>query len=247
MNNIKKYSEIINDLISLIVSEEIENIKEAAVVMTNAILKGKLINVLGPGGHSHMFVDEMFFRAGGLVPIRPWLNPGITSAENIYTVLFCEETPGFGKALVKEYILDSDDVIIIANPNGINCCAVEVALECKKIGITVIAVTSEAFSKSIPLDFYARHPSKKNLYEVADITIDCKQPPGDAVIDLEKSPQKVGPVSGVTELTIANMLVIAVTEEFIKRNIEPPIFRSGHFPGGKEFNEKHIRDLYKKL
>jgi len=247
MDNINKYSKIISSIANRIAEEEKENIRKASLILADVIIKGRLINVFGPGSHSHMFVDEMFFRAGGLVPIRPWLNPAIASTENIYTVLFCEETPGFGKELMKEHILDSDDVIIIANPNGINCCAIEVALECKKIGMKVIGVTSRSFSEAVPLDFYARHPSKKNLCDVVDIAIDCKQPPGDAVIDLKESPQKVAPVSGVAQLIVANMLVIAVTEEFICRGIEPPVFRSGHIPNGKEFNEKHVRDLYKKM
>jgi uncharacterized phosphosugar-binding protein len=247
MDNIYKYSEVIGGISKKIAEEESENIRKASILLADVITKDRLINVFGPGSHSHMFVDEMFFRAGGLAPIRPWLNPAIARTENIYTVLFCEETPGFGKALIKEHVLDSDDVIIIANPNGINCCAIEVALECKKIGMKVIGVTSRSFSESVPLDFYARHPSKKNLCDVVDISIDLKQPPGDAVIEVERCPQKIAPVSGVGQLVIANMIVIAVTEELISRGIEPPVFRSGHIPNGKEFNERHVRDLYKKM
>jgi uncharacterized phosphosugar-binding protein len=247
MDNIIKYSEVIGSISKKIAEEESENIRKASILLADVITKDRLINVFGPGSHSHMFVDEMFFRAGGLAPIRPWLNPAIASTENIYTVLFCEETPGFGKALMKEHVLDSDDVIIIANPNGINCCAIEVALECKKIGMKVIGVTSRSFSEAVPLNFYARHPSKKNLCDVVDISIDLKQPPGDAVIEVAKCPQKIAPVSGVGQLIVANMIVIAVTEELISRGIEPPVFRSGHIPNGKEFNERHVKDLYKKM
>ncbi len=247
MDNIIEYSNILSDIMRRIVREESENIRNAAIILADVISKDRLINVFGPGSHSHMFVDEMFFRAGGLAPIRPWLNPAIASIENIYTVSFCEETPGFGRELVKEHVLDSEDVIIIANPNGINCCAIEVALECKKIGTKVIGVTSRAFSEAVPLTFYARHPSKKNLCDVVDIAIDCKQPLGDAVISIEGSSQKVAPVSGVAQLAIANMLVIATVEELINRGIEPPVFRSSHIPNGREFNDKYIRELYKKI
>src|SRR5690554_4751454 len=207
MDNLSKYIKTIGTLIKKIEVEEAENIRQAASLITEVISRGELVNVFGPGSHSHMFVDEMFFRAGGLAPIRPWLHPAVTATQNIYTVLFCEETLGFGKALLKEYPVKKDDVIIIANPNGINCCAIEVALECKEQGLKVIAVTSRAFSEAVQPDFYARHPSKKNLCDIADVVIDCKHPPGDAVIELPGSPQKVAAVSGVTQMVIANMLV----------------------------------------
>lgn len=247
MDGLRQYVDTVIGLLEKIHDEETENIRSAAVLIADALSKDKMINVFGPGSHSHMFVDELFFRAGGLAPIRPWLNPAITSMQNIYTVLFCEETPGFGKALIKEYSVEPGDVLIIANPNGINCCAIEVALEAKALGMSVIGVTSRAFSEAVPESFYARHESKKNLCDVVDIAIDCKQPPGDAIIDVEGAPEKVGAVSGVTQMAIANLLVVATAEEMAKRGLEVPIFRSGHTPGGREVNEKYVQDIYRKL
>lgn len=247
MDNLKNYGTITRDIIQRIVTEEAKAIRRAAAVMTDSISKGRLINVFGPGSHSQLFVLEMFYRAGGLGPIRPWVSPAITDIKSIYTVLFCEETPGFGTALLKEHLVEKDDVLIIANPNGINCCAIEVALGAKKKGLTVIGVSSPAFSNSVSDDFYARHPSKKSLHEVVDITIDCKQPPGDAAIEIPGSVQKVAPVSGVAQMFIASALVIAVTEECITRGIEPPVFRSGHISGGEEYNAKMVDELFQKL
>ncbi|MBA7559493.1 sugar isomerase domain-containing protein [Candidatus Atribacteria bacterium 1244-E10-H5-B2] len=247
MENLNKYGNIIRNIIQKIVVEESEAIRKAAVVMTDSISQGRLINVFGPGSHSQLFTLEMFFRAGGLAPIRAWVPPAITDIKSIYTVLFCEETPGFGTALLKEYPVGKGDVLIIANPNGINCCAIEVALGAKKKGLTVIGVSSPAFSNAVPVDFYARHPSKKNLHEVVDIVIDCKQPSGDAAIEMPGSVQKVAPVSGVAQMFIASTLVIAVTEECIARGIEPPIFRSGHILGGEEYNAKMIDELFQKF
>ena len=86
MDNINKYSKIISSIANRIAEEEKENIRKASLILADVIIKDRLINVFGPGSHSHMFVDEMFFRAGGLVPIRPWLNPAIASSENINKV-----------------------------------------------------------------------------------------------------------------------------------------------------------------
>lgn len=247
MNNFEKYGDIVNTIIQRIVKEEAESIRKAATVMTDSIIKGRLINVFGPGSHSQLFPLEMFFRAGGIAPIRPWVPPAITDIKSIYTVLFCEETLGFGTALLRENPVEKGDVLIIANPNGINCCAIEVALGAKGKGATVIGVSSPDFSNAVPADFYARHPSKKSLHEVVDIVIDCKQPPGDAVIDISGSKQKLAPVSGVAQMFIASTLIIAVVEECNIRGVEPPVFRSGHIPGGEEYNARMVEEIFRKL
>lgn len=57
--------------------------------------------------------------------------------------------------------IDPDDVMIVVNAYGINANAIDAAIESKKMGVKVIAVTSPGFSKVVPSDHPARHPSKK--------------------------------------------------------------------------------------
>ena len=48
------------------IKEESENsIDEAATLMSEVILDGKLVHIIGLGGHSNMAAMELLWRAGG--------------------------------------------------------------------------------------------------------------------------------------------------------------------------------------
>lgn len=54
-------------------------------------------------------------------------------------------------------------------------------MEAKKLGANVIALTSMEHSQSVS----SRHKSGKNIYEIADVTIDNHAPKGDAAYRME--------------------------------------------------------------
>ena len=64
--DMKSYKQIITSLLEEICADEMESIQRAAQVMGDSIMRGQVIHVIGPGGHSNMAVEEMFSRAGGL-------------------------------------------------------------------------------------------------------------------------------------------------------------------------------------
>jgi len=235
----KLYSGVIS-LLKRIYEEERENIEKAADVLARAIKEDRLIHVFGTGGHSHMGAEELFYRAGGLVPINPILDPGVMLSYGGPRSTTVERIPGYCAKIMHHYDLKKGDPIIIVNAYGINACTIDAALEAKKLGLTVIAVTSPEFSKRIPPDHPARHPSKKNLFEIADITIDCKMPFGDAIVEIEGLPQKVAPVSTILVSFVLNALVAKTVEKLVKEGITPPIWMSANIPGGDEFNRKWL-------
>jgi len=63
-------------LFEQIEKEEQQAIDRAADLMAEAIERDHLIHVIGPGGHSNIGAYEMFYRAGGLVPVNAILDPG---------------------------------------------------------------------------------------------------------------------------------------------------------------------------
>jgi len=239
-DSIDKYYLAITSLLKRIYEEERVNIEKAADVLVKAIKEDRLIHVFGTGGHSAMGAEEMFYRAGGLVPINPILDPGIVLHFGGPRSTDIERLPGYCAKILHHYNLKEGDPIIIVTAYGINACTIDAALEAKKMGLTVIAVTSPEFSKNIPLDHPARHPTKKNLFEVADIVIDCKMPFGDAVVEIEGLQQKVAPVSTILNAFILNLLVAKTVEKLVKEGVAPPIWMSSNIPGGDEFNRKWL-------
>ena len=59
------------------ISEESENIEQAAQYCAASVLKDRIIHVFGCG-HSQIFAMEVFYRAGGLVPVNALLIPHLS-------------------------------------------------------------------------------------------------------------------------------------------------------------------------
>jgi uncharacterized phosphosugar-binding protein len=220
--------------------EEQQAIDRAADLMAEAIKRDQLIHVIGPGGHSNIGAYEMFYRAGGLVPINAILDPGTLLSMGARRSTIIERTPGYGQAVLEAFEVN-DGVLTIVNAYGINAMCIDVALEARRRGIPTIGVTSRAFAEKVPPDHPARHPSKKNLFEVVDVHIDCHMPFGDAVVSIEGLQQKVAPVSTLVNCFTLNLLVIRTVEKLLEKGITPPIWTSANIPGGDQANKEYIK------
>jgi uncharacterized phosphosugar-binding protein len=234
------YKDVVVGLFEQIEREEQQAIDRAADLMAEAIKRDQLIHVIGPGGHSNIGAYEMFYRAGGLVPINAILDPGTLLSMGARRSTIIERTPGYGQAVLEAFEVN-DGVLIIVNAYGINAMCIDVALEARRRGIPTIGVTSRAFAEKVPADHPARHPSKKNLFEVVDVHIDCHMPFGDAVVSIEGLQQKVAPVSTLVNCFTLNLLVIKTVEKLLEKGITPPIWTSANIPGGDQANKEYIK------
>jgi len=234
------YKDVVVGLFEQIEREEQQAIDRAADLMAEAIKRDQLIHVIGPGGHSNIGAYEMFYRAGGLVPINAILDPGTLLSMGARRSTIIERTPGYGQAVLEAFEVN-DGVLIIVNAYGINAMCIDVALEARRRGIPTIGVTSRAFAEKVPADHPARHPSKKNLFEVVDVHIDCHMPFGDAVVSIEGLQQKVAPVSTLVNCFTLNLLVIRTVEKLLEKGITPPIWTSANIPGGDQANKEYIK------
>lgn len=64
------YLSKIYEMLNRIEQQEQEPMEAAAEAAYHSIKNGGLLHVFSTG-HSHMIVEEMFYRSGGLVPISP--------------------------------------------------------------------------------------------------------------------------------------------------------------------------------
>lgn len=238
-----KYFSEITSYIEKIYIEEKQNIEIAAELMAEQIVQNKVIHAIGPGAHSRIGVEDMFFRAGGLVPINAILE--FSMDQGALRTSLLERVPGIATALLNYYKVKKNDVLILINAYGINAATIETALECKRRGTKVIAITSPINAKAIPKDHPARHPSKKNLDDLdLDVIIDCKMPVGDAVVDLEGLDTKVGPVTTIVISFIVNSMVCCSVEKLLKKGIKPPVIESINTPSAGAKNKKYFEEYY---
>jgi uncharacterized phosphosugar-binding protein len=211
-------------------------IEQAAAMLADALATDHLIYVFG-ASHAGILAQELFYRAGGLVPVNPILPPGLTTDVRPITLTSrLERLPGLGSQIVAETPISSGDVLIVISVSGRNAVPVEVAQQAKARGATVIAVTSMPYSQAV----LPRQAGMPRLFEVADLVLDNRAPVGDALEPVAGLPQRVGPCSTVTGAAILNAVVVRAAEILQQRGCEAPIFVSANVDGGEAHNARWL-------
>lgn len=239
-NDFGYLNEVIANL-KRIEDEQSENIRKAAGLMADAIADDRLINVYGGGGHTTLVMGEMFFRAGGLCNINPIMETGLSVFNQALKYLELERCVNYGKSIMKYYHLGKGDLLIIFHNIGINAATIDAALEAKKNGVIIVAVSSSHWQNEMPKDHSIRHPSGKNLFSLADVCIDDYNPVGDAVVNIPGFSSPIAPISNMVDFYIAHRLEIETVRQCVERGINPPVWKSANEPGGDEFNRKYIQ------
>lgn len=233
---IKRYYNGILNILDKIFSQEIDKIETAAKMIKETLDNGSTVHIYG-SGHSQIFAQELFYRAGGLATINAMLDLGSSLYSGALKSTEIERLTGYGKVLVNYYDVSEGDVVIVVSTSGRNPVPIDVALGSKEKGAKVIAITSLEFSSK----FDSRHPSGKRLFEVADLVIDSHVPAGDALVSYENTELKAAPSSTVATASILNSIIARIVELYIKEGKLPPVWLSSNLPQGDEANKEIIR------
>ncbi len=217
-----------------------DSINQAAQLFFEQIKADRLIHVYGVGGHSYVGSEEFFFRAGGLANISPMFEPSLSLAGGGQKSTLLEREENIGDKIVKAHHLGPNDILVITSVYGINACSIDAALEAKRRGCKVIAITSVAFAEATPRDFLARHSNQQNIGEIADVIIDNHVPHGETLLQLDGYPQKVGGTCNVLACYAINWLVMEAIDLCLKHGVEPPVWQSANTLGGDKHNQAHL-------
>ena len=211
--------------IAAIEREESAKIRQVAEVCAQSILAGGIMHVFG-SGHSTLPAREIAIRAGSLSCVQA------IALEEIIGKF--ERIEGVAETLLKDYDLRAGEVIIIFSNGGINALPIEMATLARGKGLFTVGVTSmEQSSRS-----KSRHSSGKRLYEVVDAAIDTHVPFGDASIEVAGTPMKIGPLSTIGAVTVADAIVVDIVGQIVARGGSPPVRISRNIPGGDEHNRQ---------
>ncbi len=231
------FTNSIINLLKELEEKEIQNIDKASQIMFEAMKNDKIVHIFATG-HSHMFAEEMFYRAGGLVQINPILEPFLMQHEGAVRSTQFERLSGIAKLIYNSLDIKEGEPMIIVSNSGINSVPVEMAEIAKENNHPVIIVTSATVSK----DLKARTVNNKKLYEIGDVVIDNHSPYGDGVVNTKYG--QIGSTSTILNSYIAQMLVLKIVEKYDKEGLVPPIYQSANTPGGDEHN-KYLYDKFK--
>lgn len=229
------YIEEVTKLLNRIKVEEENTIDQAARMMADAIENGNCLFGFGCT-HSSLPIQDVIYRAGGLILMNPIYAPGIAHLDvhpNTLTSAI-EKMSGYAEVILDNQPIKKGDVLIIISVSGRNAVPIEMAKIAKERGIKVIGITSRTYTEGVE----SRHPSGKKMYEFADIVIDNKVDKGDAVLSAEGVKAKFTPASGITSIAVMQCLCAATIGELLERGLTPPVVIAANVDGGAEHNQK---------
>ncbi|WP_027417212.1 sugar isomerase domain-containing protein [Aneurinibacillus terranovensis] len=219
MEAYEQYSKTVTSILSEVLASQKNEIKIAAKELAKRVVREGIIHLFGTG-HSHMIVEEAFFRAGGLACTNAMLEPNLMLHHGAEQSSWLEKVEGFASVILDKYRVKAEDAVIIISNSGRNAVPIEMAIEAKKRGLYTIGLTSLQY-KNEP----SRHSSGKKLFEIADMVIDNGSVIGDAVVEMGGG-MKMGPTSTVVGAALVNGLLVQTAEELKTLGKVPPIIQS---------------------
>jgi uncharacterized phosphosugar-binding protein len=220
-------------LVERLAADEWPNLDAAADLVADSLARGGELHAFGTG-HSHMLAEELYYRAGGLVRVRPIFFEGLMLHADAELSTSLERLPGLAAAILEHHPMAAGDVLIVASNSGGNAVASELARLARARGVSVIAIVSRAHAATKA----ARASADANLCEIADVVIDNGGAIGDAAVEIDGLERRVGPTSTVVGSAAVNAIVVEAAERLVARGIQPDVFLSSNVEGGDEANSR---------
>ncbi|MBX0357145.1 sugar isomerase domain-containing protein [Halobacillus sp. Nhm2S1] len=203
------------------------------------IQAGGVIHTFGCG-HSSLLAQEVFYRAGGLVPVHPIMIEELMLHRGARQASENERKSGVVQPYLIKEDLQKKDAVLIISTSGRNPAPIETAIYCRGIGLYTVALTSLCYKESQP----SRHSSNQRLEDVVDDVIDMEVPVGDTII--QKGDRSYSPVSSVVGAGILHELMTRTIEGIAENGDTPPIFKSGNIDGSDQHNQAMMK-AYKRI
>lgn len=217
------YFETMQSVVEKVKTTQQENIKKAAQILADTTEKGGIIYGFGTG-HSHLVVDDAFWRAATPANYCALLEQSATGSFEITKSYYIENTYGLGKMIVDYHRITPNDCMIIISNSGNNIAPVDAALRAKEKGIPVIAIIAVEYSNFLK----CKHKDGVKLKDVADVVLDNCSLIGDAAVEVDDFPMKVGSTSTIPNVFLQNAILCEMVDILVKRGFKPDVYYNGH-------------------
>lgn len=236
------YFKRVQERLELVENQEGPAMLQAADKVAEAIQAGGIIQLFGCG-HSHLLTEEVFYRAGGLVPVKPIFVEPLMLHEGAVQSSQLERKNDYAVGFLQEQDFRPGDVVFVISTSGRNPVPVDVALAARESGAFVIGITSLAYSGSQS----SRHDTGKYLFDSVDLVIDNHSVSGDAILSYETVEVPFGPTSTVVGATMLNAIFAEAIKRMADAGFAPPIFLSGNIDGADAHNMQLIEKYRERI
>jgi len=234
MKAYQKYIEGISAIIKKIEETQNEAVMKAANLLADVTQNNGIIYGFGTG-HSHLVVEDAFWRAASPANYAAIIEPSSTGTFEITKSYLMENTYDVGRYVIDYHRITKNDCIIIVSNSGNNIAPVDAALRAKEKGIPIIAITAVEYGDYLT----TKHKSGKKLKDIADIVLDNCSLIGDAVAEIEGFVMKVGSSSTIPMILLQNIILTQMVEVLVERGFTPDVFYNGHIAFMNEDAAKH--------
>ena len=241
----ENYYEKITGVLAKIRATQSQSIQQAAEAMASAIATGKRCYLFG-SGHSVIPVLDIFPRYGSFVGFFPLYDPrlmwfNVVGPGGARELLWLERREGYAPVFLQSYPLEPGDCMLVFSHGGLNAAPIEIALEARKKGLTVITVSCHAnLGVAKPT-----HSSAKALSHCADIAIDNCVTPEDALVDIGM-PEQIAAGSTMAAVFIAMSLVSEIGWRLVAKGVKPVTFVSPNVPGIEKDHNQRVFEAFSK-
>lgn len=208
------------------------SVPNAARIIARAVRQDRVVHTFGPGAHSQLGIQEIFYRPGMLAAISPVIDEATLLTAGAAHSTRAERTGGRGERLVEAGGVGEGDIALLVNTSGVNATVIETARAIKARGAFLIGYSSRACEDAVPPQHPARFEPGAALSRLADLHIDTCAPAGDAAHL---------PGGGVIPLATAAQsfaLLWTFAESAGLLGDAAPVWASSYAPGGDEHNSQ---------
>lgn len=226
------YFQEVQKLLHFVVEQEQPQLEQASKIIAERIQRGGIIQLFGCG-HSHLLAQETFFRAGGLVPVRPITIEPLTLHAGALTSSKNEKDPTIIKQFQDRFDFQENDIFLVISTSGRNCAPIDAAILAKSSNVCVMSLQSLNYR-----EYASLHACGKRLEEIVDLVINTHIPVGDGILNHQGL--LYAPSSTVIGSALLNGLFSLVIEKVFENTGIFPVFESANVAASQTQNANMI-------
>ena len=246
MKSWQRYFTTMQEVVENVLNTQEDNMAKAAKILASTTKNEGIIHLFG-SGHSSLIAEDVFWRAATLANVHAIFESAVAGINEVTKTSKIEKLEGIGQVIVEYNRIMPPDAIICISNSGNNAATVDVALAAKARGVPVIAITNVTYADQLT----THHSSGKKLKDVADVVIDNCSLYGDAAVELDGFPQKVGATSTIPAAFIVPALLVQTCENLLEDGVQPDVYYNGHLayedPNIKLHNDALVDKYFYKI